>query len=186
MKTSKFTEEQIAFALKQAEPLKDMDCKTLLCFAGNLMPHYDASKNIMIDNLKRLSEVAQKDGILIYIEPLNNIVDHVGHFLDNSATAAEIIKCVNSPNVKMIFDIYHMQVMEGNIIQTIKQNINIIKHFHSAGVPGRNEHHFGELNYQNIIKAIDNIGYKGYFGLEYFPTYDSNISIKDVLEYLQI
>ena len=86
----------------------------------------------------------------------------------------------------MIFDIYHMQVMEGNIIQNIKDYSDIITHYHSAGVPGRGEHQLGELNYPAIIKAIEDTGYEGYFSLEYLATYESEQSIKDVLEYLGI
>ena len=76
--------------------------------------------------------------------------------------------------------------MEGNIINNIKDHIDLISHFHSAGLPGRGEHHLGELDYPRIIKVIEDLGYDGYFGLEYLPTYDSEQSIKDVLEYLGI
>lgn len=167
--------------------LRDMNCKRLLIFPGNLRAHYDAQKLLLIENLKRLSERAGKDGITVMIEPLNNhLVDHVGHYLDNAATAAEIIRCVNSKNVRMLYDIFHMQVMEGNIIQTIRDNISIIEHVHSAGTPGRHEHQLGELYYPNVIKSLDDLGYDGYFCLEYLPSYESERSIKDVLKFLGI
>ena len=77
-----------------------------------------------------------------------------------------------------------MQVMEGNIVQNITDNIDIISHFHAAGTPGRNELQLGELDYPKIMKKIEDLGYDGYFGLEYLPSYDSLKSIKDVLKYL--
>jgi hydroxypyruvate isomerase len=77
-----------------------------------------------------------------------------------------------------------MQIMEGNIITNISRNMEFIGHFHSAGVPGRHEHFNGENDYRNILNAIEGSGYKGYFGLEYWPTYDHMKSLKDVREYL--
>lgn len=166
--------------------MKDMGCKNVLYFPGNLHPHYDAQKCLIIQNLKTLADAAARDDVTVFIEPINNIVDHIGHYLDNTPTAAEIIRCVNSPNVRMIYDIYHMQVMEGNVIQTIRDYKDVISHYHSAGVPGRGEHHLGELNYPAIIQVIQETGYDGYFCLEYLPTYNSEQSIKDVLDYLGI
>lgn len=179
-------EKVVASYRESAAYMKDMGCQNVLYFPGNLHPHYDAQKMLLIDNLKRLADDAARDDITVFIEPINNIVDHIGHYLDNTATAAEIVRCVNSPNVRMIYDVYHMQVMEGNIIQTIQEYNDVISHYHSAGVPGRGEHHFSELNYPAIIKAIKETGFDGYFCLEYLPTYDSEQSIKDVLDYLNI
>lgn len=166
--------------------MKSMGCNNVLYFPGNLHPRRDAQKCIIIENLKRLADIAGKDDITVFIEPINNIVDHIGHYLDNTPTAAEIVRTVNSPNIRMIYDIYHMQVMEGNVIQTIRDFQDVIAHYHSAGVPGRGEHHLGELNYPAIIKAIEETGYDGYFCLEYLPTYDSEQSIRNVLDYLRV
>jgi len=130
--------------------------------------------------------LAEKENVVINIEPLNSVVECKGHYLDSQYTGFEIIKCVNSPFVKMVYDIYHIVVMEGNIIENITQNIDLISHFHSAGVPGRNELFLGESNYPNIIKAIEKTGFTGYFGVEYWPSYkDQMLSLKETLEYLR-
>ncbi|MCL6629117.1 MAG: TIM barrel protein, partial [Armatimonadetes bacterium] len=88
------------------------------------------------------------------------------------------------PNVKMLYDVYHMQIMEGNIIHNIGQNIDIIGHFHSAGVPGRHELTSGELNYPDIIAEVDALPYDGYFGLEYAPLMPSEQSLSLLKERL--
>ena len=106
------------------------------------------------------------------IEPLNTLVDHPGYYLTQSAEAFDIIDAVDSQHVKVIYDIYHQQIMEGNLIPTITQNINRIGHFHSAGHPGRHELDCGEINYPDIIQAIAQTEYKGWFGVEYFPQQD--------------
>jgi len=129
--------------------------------------------------------MTEKEDIILMLEPLNTLVDHPGYFLDSPQEAAQIVREVNSPSVKLLFDCYHMQIMNGNLISTIERNIDIIKHFHAAGVPGRHELFIGELNYPNIVKRIDEIGYKEYFGLEYFPTMPSEDSLKSMLKILK-
>jgi hydroxypyruvate isomerase len=84
-------------------------------------------------------------------------------------------------SVRLLYDIYHMQIMEGNIIENIKKNVQLIGHFHSARVPGRNELFNGENDYKNILKIIEKSGYTKYFGLEYWPTYDHKKSLRNVL-----
>lgn len=113
--------------------------------------------------------VLEQYGITLMIEPLNDKFDHRGYYLTSSAEAFDIIKTVDSPFVKVIFDIYHQQITEGNIIPTVIANLPYIAHLHGAGHPGRHELQSGESNYPAIIKAIDNAGYTGAFGLEYFP-----------------
>ena len=93
-----------------------------------------------------------------------------------------VVNEINSPNLKLLYDIYHMQIMSGNIIQTLRENIGSIGHIHCAGVPGRHELYMGELNYRNIFKTIDELKYDGYVGLEYFPTLKSEESLKRVRE----
>lgn len=106
---------------------------------------------------------------MLVIEPLNTLVDHKGYYLDRSKEGFQIVNEVDSPFVKVLYDIYHMQIMEGNIISTINQNIDKIGYFHAAGVPGRHELYIGELFYFNIFKAIKSTDFKGYVALEYFP-----------------
>jgi len=176
---SKATEQTV-------QSMKEMGCSSMFILAGNVESRVDTQKNIIIENLKRLTDLAEKENVMINIEPVNSLVTLKGHYLDSTLLGFEIIKCVNNSHVRMICDIYHMQVMEGNIIESITKNIDLISHFHSAGTPGRNEHFLGENDYRNILKAIEKTGYRGYFGVEYYPSYaDHKKSLDAVLKYLR-
>jgi hydroxypyruvate isomerase len=173
-------------ARQTARSMKEMGCSSLFILSGNVECKVDTQKNIIIENLKRLADFAETEGIRVHIEPVNSLVDLKGHYLDLCSMGFEIIKCVNSPSVKMICDIYHMQVMEGNVIDSIVKNIGLIGHFHSAGVPGRNELYLGENDYRTIMKAIEKTGYRGYFGVEYAPSMaDHKKSLQSVVRYLR-
>lgn len=126
----------------------------------------------IVEGLSAGSEILEKHGVTIMIEPLNTYVNHPGYYLWSSIEGFEIIKEVNHPNVKLIYDIYHQQVMEGNIIPNIINNLEHIAHLHGAGHPGRHEMQYGESDYKNIISAVDKAGYKGALGLEYGPLMD--------------
>jgi hydroxypyruvate isomerase len=165
--------------------LREMDCHAIIGLSGDLEGKADSQKNILIDNLRRVAETAEKEKITICVEALNSKNDHKGYYLDSSYVGFEIMKCVNSPYVKLLYDIYHMQIMEGNVIENVGKNISYIGHFHSAGVPGRHEHQNGEIDYTNVQKAIEKTAYDGYFGMEYWPTCDSKKSLSDVLAYLK-
>jgi hydroxypyruvate isomerase len=127
----------------------------------------------------------EKNGVTIVLEALNSLYNHKGYYLDSSYVGFEIMKAVDCPNVKLLFDCYHMQLMEGNLVNSITTNIDYIGHFHSAGVPGRHELHKGETNYPFVIKAADDAGYDRYFGFEYWPTYDNKQSLTDILNYVR-
>ena len=120
----------------------------------------------MVACLKRLAPIAEGEGITIVIEALNPLVDHVGFFLTRTDQTMAILEEVDSPNVKMLFDIYHQQITEGNVIRNFTQHIDRIGHFHVADNPGRQEPGTGELNYRNILKALHGTGYDGYVALE--------------------
>ncbi|MBS1128593.1 MAG: Hydroxypyruvate isomerase [Nitrospirae bacterium] len=169
-----------------ARAMKEMGCSSMFILAGNVESRADTQKNIIIENLRRLTEPAEKHDIRIHIEPVNSLVDLKGQYLDLPRAAFEILKCVNHPRVRMICDIYHMQVMEGNLIDGIVRNIDLISHFHSAAVPGRKEHFLGENDYPTIIRAIEATGYRGYFGVEYYPSWeDHRKSLEAVVRYLR-
>lgn len=170
---------------KSVEIAKDLGVRNLIGLSSDLEGRQDSQKNIIIENLKRVADIAVKAGVNILLEPLNSLVDHKGCYLDTSTVGFEIVKCVDCPNVKLLFDIYHMQIMEGNLIANITPNVGLVGHFHSAGVPGRNEPMGTEVNYKAVLKKIDDLGYGGYVGLEYWPTYHHANSIKDCLEYMQ-
>jgi hydroxypyruvate isomerase len=161
-------------------------CKKGIILSG--MAQKKMSKEKMLANLTKAYsqavELAEKAKITLVLEPLNSLVDHAGYFFDGTAEAVKIIRYIDSPKLKLLYDVYHMQIMQGNIIDFISKNIDIIGHFHSAGVPGRAELFDTEVNYPAVIKKIDELGYKGCFGLEYFPKLDHTKSLKQTLNYL--
>jgi hydroxypyruvate isomerase len=121
--------------------------------------------------LNGVKGLAEEKGVTLCIELLNSKVNHPGYMCDHTAWGVEVCKRVNSPRVKLLYDIYHMQIMEGDVIRTIRQNIQYIGHFHTAGNPGRNEFdETQELNYPAICKAIADLGFQGYLAHEYSPT----------------
>lgn len=118
-------------------------------------------------------------GVTVMIEPLNTYVDHPGYYLTSSREAFDIIREVDHPFVKVVYDIYHQQIMEGNIIPSVTNNLDCIAHLHAAGHPGRNELQYGENDYRVIMAAIDKAGYKGAMGLEYRPTMPPEESLRE-------
>lgn len=164
---------------------KDLGCGTFIGLGGELECKTDSQKSLLIENLKRTAEIAEKAGVTIVLEALNSLYDHKGYYLDSSYVGFEIVKAVESPSIKLLYDCYHMQLMEGNLVNQIRENIGYIGHFHSAGVPGRHELHLGETNYPFVIKAAEAAGYDRYFGFEYWPTYDNDQSVRDVLKYVK-
>lgn len=164
---------------------KEMGCNSLIGLSGDIEGKVDSQKNILIENLKRVADILVKENVTLNLEALNSLVDHKGYYLDSSYLAFEIVKAVGCDNIKILYDVYHMQIMEGNIIENVKNNIDFIGHFHSAGVPGRHEQFNGENDYNNILKVVNESGYNRFFGLEYWPTYDNKQSIVDVLKYLK-
>ena len=145
---------------------------TMIALSGNRRGKtdeqgWDASAKI----LKKVVPIAESEGVTICLELLNSKVDHKDYQCDHTAWGVELAKRVNSPRFKLLYDIYHMQIMEGDVIRTIKDNIQYIGHFHTAGVPGR--HQFDdtqELNYKGIAQAIVDSGYTGYLSHEYGPS----------------
>ena len=126
----------------------------------------------IVDGLAAAVPILEQYKITLMIEPLNTQFDHKGYYLTSSEEAFDIVREVGSPYVKVIYDIYHQQITEGNIIPTVTSNLQYIAHLHAAGHPGRHELWLGENDYRVIIDAIDKAGYQGALGLEYFPTTD--------------
>ncbi len=129
--------------------------------------------------LQEARPILEDSGVTIMIEPLNTLVDHKGYYLWSSAEAFALIREVGHPLVKVVYDIYHQQVMEGNIIPGIVNNLDCIAHLHSAGHPGRHELQYGENDYRNIFAAVDKAGYQGACGLEYGPLLDPEESLRE-------
>lgn len=129
--------------------------------------------------LKAAASILDATGVTIMIEPLNTLVNHKGYYLWSAVEAFDIIHEVDHPLCKIVYDIYHQQVMEGNIIPNITGNLDCIAHLHSAGHPGRIDLQFGENDYKVIFKKVDEAGYKGACGLEYHPTMDPTESLRE-------
>ena len=139
----------------------------------------------VLQGLKLIAPLAEEAGVTLVLEPLNSKVDHVGYFLEHSATGFELVRAVDSPRIKVLYDIYHMQIMEGNVIQTLTGNLDVIGHVHVADVPGRHEPGTGELNYTNILEALREAGYDKYVGFEFEPTVSSEEAAAVSLALLQ-
>jgi len=186
MNMCELTDKVLANMRKSLEAGGILGAKNILVLSGfGRYGHAPCQKLIMLENLRHIAGLAKEYGIRVNLEPLNSIVEHKGIELTSSSDGFEIVKCVNSESIGMVYDIYHMQIMEGNVISNMTRNIGLIGHVHSAGCPGRHEHFLGENDYPNILRAIDRAGYNGFVGLEYFPSYDSEKSTRDVLRYLQ-
>lgn len=123
----------------------------------------------LVDGLKAAAILLEKAGLTLLVEPLNTLIDHKGYFLSSSDEAATLLRQVGSPKVKMLFDIYHQQVTEGNLINRIQKHMPLIGHFHLADLPGRGPLGTGEINYPKVLQAIAAFGYQGFYGLEFFP-----------------
>ena len=144
---------------------------SVIVFSGNRrgMPD-DVGLANCVQGLKRVVGLAEKKNVTICMELLNSKVNHKDYMCDRSPWGCELVKQVDSPRFKLLYDIYHMQIMEGDIIRTIRDNFQWLAHFHTAGNPGRNEISIEqELNYKGIAKAIADLGYKGYICHEYTP-----------------
>jgi hydroxypyruvate isomerase len=139
----------------------------------------------VLGGLAALAPLAEEAGVTLVLEPLNTRADHPGFFLNRSDIGFELVRAVDSPHIKVLYDIYHMQVMEGNVIETLTGNLDVIHHVHVADVPGRHEPGTGELNYANIFKALREAGYDKYVGFELDPTVPSEEAMATCLALLE-
>ena len=149
----------------------DFGAKHVICFSGNRngMDEEAGIKNCA-EGLKKVLPIAEKHGITIVMELLNSKVNHKDYMCDHSAWGIELCKQIGSPNFKLLYDIYHMQIMEGDIIATIKASHAFFAHYHTGGVPGRHEiDDSQELHYPAIMRAIVETGYKGHVAQEFIP-----------------
>ena len=155
----------------------------LITFFGNRRgrPDEDAIAN-SVAALKRVAPIAEEHGVTICIELLNSKVNHPDYQGDRTPYGVAVVSRVNSPRVKLLYDIYHMQIMEGDVISTLRANQQWIAHYHTAGVPGRHEiDETQELNYAAIIRAIRDTGFSGYVAHEFVPTRDPLLKLRDAV-----
>jgi len=158
---------------------------TIVCTGNTVDGLSDAQmQQSVVDGLKATLEIAEKTGGTLLLEVLNTAYDHHGYWLSSSDRGAAVCRQIGSPRLKLLFDCYHMQIMEGDLVRHIERNIDTIGHFHSAGVPGRHELFRGEINYPFVLQRIESLGYTGVFGLEYAPELPDAESLRKSLAYL--
>jgi hydroxypyruvate isomerase len=162
---------------------RKLDCRIIISQVGRELDNCsrDIQQSNLISGLKKASTVLKGTNCVLAVEPLNVLVDHKGYYLSSSPQAETILKAVNSPNIQMLFDIYHQQISEGNLSGNIQKLAPLISHYHIADHPGRHEPGSGEINYSFVLNQIQKTGYSGYIGLEWIPVGDNLKSLQEFL-----
>ncbi len=166
-KIEKELRKNIDFAAAEGLP-------NVICMAGNRrgMDDEEGLKNCVL-GLKRIIGYAEEKKVTVCMEGLNSKVDHKDYMYDRTKWGVDLCKKLGSPRFKLLYDIYHMQIMEGDIIRTLRDNKEYLGHFHTGGIPGRHEiDESQELNYPAIVRALIETGYRGYLGQEFIPRRD--------------
>ncbi len=169
---------------KRIAEVADAGFENLICFSGNRekMDDQQGLENCVV-GLKRLMAVAEKRRVTICMELLNSKVNHKDYMCDRTAWGVELVKRVGSPRFKLLYDIYHMQIMEGDVIRTIQENHPYIGHYHTGGNPGRNEiDETQEINYPAVMRAIVATGFKGFVAQEFIPKRDPLTSLRQAVK----
>jgi hydroxypyruvate isomerase len=153
----------------------------MIVFSGNRagMSDGEGMENCAL-GLRRIMPMAEKLGVTVIMELLNSKVDHKDYMCDHTAWGVELCKRVGSERFKLLYDIYHMQIMEGDVIRTIRDNFRYIGHYHTGGVPGRHEiDDAQELNYPRIMTTLAELGYTGFVGQEFIPAREPMVSLRE-------
>jgi hydroxypyruvate isomerase len=156
----------------------------VITFSGNRrgMSDEEGARNTIV-GLNRLKKIAEDNGVNICLELLNSKRNHHDYMADHTAWGARVMREVNSPHVKLLYDIYHMQIMEGDLIATIRENIDVLGHFHTGGVPGRYEiDDTQEIYYPAVMKALVDLNYSGYVAHEFVPKRDPLTSLRQAVD----
>ena len=164
---------------KSIDATSEAGFPNVICFSGNRngMDDHEGMMNCA-EALKQVVGQAEKQKVTICMELLNSKVNHPDYMCDHSKWGIELVKMVGSEHFRLLYDIYHMQIMEGDVIATIKKNHQYFAHYHTAGVPGRHEiDDTQELYYPAVMKAILSTGYKGWVGQEFLPVHDTVASL---------
>ncbi|HPP11824.1 MAG TPA: TIM barrel protein [bacterium] len=162
---------------------RKLQCSRLIVTTGSVVAGEtrEQTRRRVVRKLRLMVQAATEHGMELLLEPLNPVVNHPGYWLTKVAQAVDLLEEVNAPGLKILFDIYHQQVTEGNLLAKIERYLPLIGHFHAAGVPGRCELVGGELNYRAIFSAIDRLGYSGYVGLEFTPVGKDEDALRQAL-----
>jgi len=177
--------DAIEAGLRKAVPLAaKAGVPNVITFSGNRggMSDDEGAKNTIV-GLRKLRSLMEDNGVILNLELLNSKVDHHDYMCDHAAWGVRVMEEVNSPNIKLLYDIYHMQIMEGDLIATIKKNIQWMGHFHTGGVPGRHElDNTQEVNWAGVMEGIASTGYKGYVAHEFIPVRDPLTSLRQAVD----
>lgn len=167
---------------------KRLGCPTLISQIGQASTaSRKEQRDCIVDGLRACAPILEENDIVLTIEPLNVLVDHPGYYLVTSGEGFEIVRKTASPNVKLLFDIYHQQISEGNLISNIREGISLIGHIHAAGNPGRHELlGENEICYKSVFAALKASGYDKAIGLEYFPLEDPEEGLKSLFAQLPL
>ena len=180
----RFHKDLITNYLRHIKQVSEAGWTNLICFSGNRrgMSDEDGLKNC-INGLNKIVKVAEDYGVVLHMELLNSKIDHPDYMCDNTKWGIKLCKSLDSNNFKLLYDIYHMQVMEGDIIDTIRKNYKYFGHYHTAGVPGRNEiDEKQELFYPAIMEAIRQTGFDGYVAQEFVPLDKTKLGMNSLLK----
>jgi len=177
--------EKIEQAFRKNIPLAaKAGVPNVITFSGNRagMSDDEGAKNT-IAGLNRVKKIAEDNGVTVCLELLNSKVDHHDYMCDHTAWGVRVMEAVNSPRVKLLYDIYHMQIMEGDLIRTIQQNIRWLGHFHTGGVPGRHElDNTQEVHWDAVMRGIAETNYSGYVAHEFVPARDPLTSLHEAVD----
>jgi hydroxypyruvate isomerase len=168
-----------------------LSCDRLMALTEELLPDGsaritrtdltpDEKRRNVIQALRELAPLADAAGITLLLEPLNTLVDHPRYFLDSAREGFAIVTEVGSPRIRLLYDMYHMQTMEGNVTQTLRRHLPLVGHVHVADVPGRHEPGTGELHVANILRSLADGGYAGSVGFEFAPRADTETALASI------
>lgn len=187
-------EAYLAFLRRSVEAAKKVGARSLTIHSNGLGEGgavVDSYENLsgavkicaMFDVLKECAEIAGNAGILMNLEPLNVTTDHAGNFLRTTRTAAELTELIGSPNLKVLYDVYHMQLNEGSLCDNIRAYGGQFGHVHAADAPGRHEPGTGEINYHKVFDCLESVGYRGLVGFELIPAASTAEAVKTIMRY---
>lgn len=173
-------EAYLGFLRQSVEAAKKVGARSVTIHSNGLgeggvvIDHYDRLSDTvklctMFDTLKECARIAEASGVLMNLEPLNITTDHVGNFLQTTRMAAEMTRLIASPKLKVLYDVYHMQLNEGSLCDNIRAYGDQFGHVHVADAPGRHEPGTGEINFHKVFACLEDVGYRGLIGFELIP-----------------
>ena len=185
-------EAYLAFLRRSVEAAKKVGARSVTIHSNGLGeggavidPYENLSDSLklcaMFDTLKACAEMAEESGVAMNLEPLNVTTDHVGNFLRTTRVAAEMTRLIGSPRLKVLYDVYHMQLNEGSVCDNIRAYGDQFGHIHVADAPGRHEPGTGEINYVNVLACLEEIGYGGLVGFELIPKTDTAEAVRAIM-----